>query len=64
MEYGYQDLNPGLKVWYLLNKIRFDKLSTTVTTLRAHTDKYEKDFNAVITFLIQDIYKGAQTLSA
>ena len=53
MEYGYQGLDPGLKVWYLLNGIRCDKLSTEVTTVRAHPDKYKKDFDTVVTFLTQ-----------
>ena len=51
MEYGYQGLDPGLKVRYLLNDIRCDKLSTAVVTVRAHPDMYEKNFNTVVTFL-------------
>ena len=34
MEYGYEGLDPGLKVWYLLNGIRCDKLSTATATVR------------------------------
>ena len=50
MEYGYQGLDPRAKVQYLLNGIS-GKLSTEVTTIRVHPYKYEKDFNAVVTFL-------------
>ena len=63
MEYGYQGLDPGSKVWYLLNGIKCNKLSTSVATVRAHPDKYEKDFNAVVTFLIHYINKRTPTLS-
>ena len=48
MEYGYQSLDQGSKVQYLLNCIRCDKLSMVVATVRAHPDKYEKDFDAVV----------------
>ena len=50
MEYGYQGLDPGLKVWYVLNVIRCDKLSTAVATVMAHPEKYQKDFDIVVTF--------------
>ena len=63
MEYGCQGLDPGLKVPYLLNGIRCDKLSTAVATIRVHPDKYKKDFNAVVNFLSQYIDKRAPTLS-
>ena len=63
IEYGYQGLDPGLKVPYLLKGIRCDKLSTAITTVRAHPDKYEKDFHMVVTFLTQNINKRAPTLS-
>ena len=53
MEYGYQCLDPGSKVRYLLNGIRCDKLSTAVAAVRAHPDKYEKDFDTVVVFLTQ-----------
>ena len=53
MEYGYQELNPGSKVTYLLNCIRCDKMSTAVATVKAHPDKYEKEFDTVVTFLSQ-----------
>ena len=59
MEYEYQSLDPGLKVWYLLNGIRYDKLSTAVAAVWAHPDKYEKDFHAVIAFLTQCMDKRA-----
>ena len=40
MEYGYQGLDPGLKVRYLLNGIRCEKLSTAVVTfLTQYMDK-------------------------
>ena len=51
MEYEYQGLDTGSKVIYLLNSIRYEKLSTAVATVRAHPDKYEKDFDAVVAFL-------------
>ena len=63
MEYGYQGLDTGLKVTYLLNGIRCDKLSTAVTAVRAHSDKYKKDLDSVVTFLTQYIDKRAPTLS-
>ena len=63
MEYGYQGLDPGLEVLYLLNGIRCDKLSIAVGSERMHPDKYEKDFDAVAAFLTQHIHKRAPTLS-
>ena len=63
MEYGYQRLNPGSKVRYLLNGIRCDKFSTEVATVRVHPDKYEKNFNVVVAFLAQYIDKRAPTVS-
>ena len=57
MEYKYQGLDPGSKVQCLLNSMRCGKLSTAVAAVRAHTDKYEKDFDAVVTFLTQYIDK-------
>ena len=51
------DLHPGLKVRYLMNGIRCGKLSTVVAAVRVHPDKYEKDFDAVVTFLTQYIDK-------
>ena len=62
-EYGYQGLDPGSKVRYLLNDIRCDKLSTAVTAVRVQSNKYEKDFDAVVTFLTQYIDKRAPTAS-
>ena len=38
-------------------------MSTAIATVRAHPDKYKKDFNAVITFLTQYIGKRVPTLS-
>ena len=40
-----------------------DKLSTKVATVRAHPDKYEKNFDAVVPILIQYIDKRAPMLS-
>ena len=47
----------------LLNSIRFYKLSTAVAAVRMHSDKYEKDFNAVAAFLTQYINKQGPTPS-
>ena len=63
MEFGYQGLDPGSKVQYLLNGIRCDKLSTAVATVRAHPDRYEKDVDTVITFLSQYTDRKAPTPS-
>ena len=63
MEYEYQSFDPGLKVQYLLNSIRCDKLSSADTIVRAHPNKYEKDFDTVVAFVTQYINKRAQTLS-
>ena len=63
MEYGYQGHDPGLKVQYLFNGKMCDKLFTAVTAVRAHPDKYKKNFDAVVTFLIQYINKRAPTPS-
>ena len=38
-------------------------LSTGVTAVRVHPDKYEKDFNTVVAILTQYIDKKAPTLS-
>ena len=38
-------------------------MSTAVAAVRVHPEKYKKDFNAVVTFLIQHIDKRAPTLS-
>ena len=38
-------------------------MSTAVATVRAHPDKYKKDFDAVVAFLIQYIHKKAPTPS-
>ena len=38
-------------------------MSTAVATVRAHPNKYEKDFNTVVTFLTQYIDKKAPTPS-
>ena len=62
MKYGHQGLNSGSKVWYLMNSIRCEKLSA-VATVRAHMNKYQKDFDAVVIFHTQYIDKKAPTLS-
>ena len=46
-----------------MNGIQCDKLPTVVATVRAHPDKYEKDFGAVITFLTQYMDKRSLTPS-
>ena len=51
MEYGYQGLDPGLKVQYLLNGIWCDKLSTVVAADSAPPNEYKKDFKAVVAFI-------------
>ena len=38
-------------------------MSTAVATVRAHPDKYQKDFNTVVNFLTQCIYNKAPTPS-
>ena len=63
IEYVYQGLDLGSKAQNLLNGVGCDKLLTAVVTVRAHPDKYVKDFNAVVTFLTQYIDKRAPTLS-
>ena len=42
---------------------RCDKLSTAVAAERANTDRYKKDYNAVVAFLFQYIDRKAPTLS-
>ena len=63
MEYGYQGIDPGSKVWYLLNGTRCDKLSTAVTIVRTDPDKNKKNFDTVVTFLTQYIEKNVPTPS-
>ena len=53
MEYGYQDLDQVTKVCHLLNGNRCDKLFIAIVIVKAHPDKYEKDFGAVVAFLMQ-----------
>ena len=57
MEYGYQHLDPGSKVQYLLNGIRCNELSTAVVTGRVHQNKYKREFDRVVAFLTQYINK-------
>ena len=63
MEYGCHGFDPGLDGQYLLNGIKYDKSSTAVAPVRAHPDKYEKNFDAVVVFLTLCIDKRSPTLS-
>ena len=56
-----EEENTDAKYAKMLNGISCDKLSTAVTAVRAHPDKYEKDFDAIVTFLSQYINKRALT---
>ena len=47
----------------MLNGIRCDKLFTAVAAIKAHPDKYENDFDAVVAFPTQYVDKRATTLS-
>ena len=51
------------QVLFLLNGIRHGKLSTAVAAVKAHPDKFEKNFDAVIAFLTQHIDKRGPTPS-
>ena len=62
MEYGYKVLDPGSKIRYLLNVIRCVNFSTAVVAVRVHPEKYEKDFDAVVSFITQYINKRAPKL--
>ena len=57
------DTKALIQVWYLLNGIRCDKLSTAVALVKVHPDKYKKDFDAVVAFLTQYIDKRTPTPS-
>ena len=63
LEYGYQGLDPGSKVQYLLHSIRCDILPTLVAAVRALPDKYERVFDAVFACFMQYICKRAPTPS-
>ena len=60
-EYEYQGLDPGSN--FLLNGIRCEKLSIVIVIVMALPDKYEKDFDAMVTFLTQYIDKWGPKLS-
>ena len=45
MKYGYQGQNSETKDHHLFDGMRCDKLFTAIATVRAHQDKYEKDFD-------------------
>ena len=62
MGYGYQSLEPGQKVSYLLNGIRHNELSTVIATVWSHSDKYEQEFDAIVAFLTQNIDKQGPIL--
>ena len=47
----------------MLNGISCDRLSTAVPAVRAHPDRYKKDFDAVIAFITQYISRKAPTTS-
>ena len=42
-----------------MNDIRCDRLSTAVVAVRAHPERYEKDFDTVVFFLSQYIDRKA-----
>ena len=63
MENGYQGIDTGSKVRYLLNGIRCDKFSLAITAVTMHPDKYEKNLDSVVTFLTQYINKISPTPS-
>ena len=63
MEYGYQGLDPGWKVGYLLSGIRCDELSMAVAAVRTHPDRYDTDFGTILALLSQYIDKKTPTLS-
>ena len=44
-----------------MNGIECDKISTVVAALRAQSDKYKKEFDAVVAFFTQYIDKKAPT---
>ena len=46
-----------MKVQYLFNGIRCDKLFTAVATVMVHPDKDEKKFDAIVTILSEYISK-------
>ena len=56
-ENKYQHLNPGIKVCQLLNGIRWEMVSVVVAAVKAHPDKYVKDFDAVTTFFTSTLTK-------
>ena len=52
-EYGCQALDPATKVHHLLNGISCDNMSTAIATVDANIDRYEKDFGAFVSYLLQ-----------
>ena len=57
MEYEYQGLDPATKLHHLFKGIMCDKLSTAVAIVKAHPDRYEKDFDTLVTYLSQYVEK-------
>ena len=62
-EYRYQCLDSGMEVHHLLNDIRSDKLPVVIVIVRVHPNKYENNFDAVVTYLSQYIDKRGPTPS-
>ena len=58
IEYGHQRKGSGMKVW-----IRCDRISSVVASYRSHTDKYEKNCDSVVVYLLQCVGKQGQTIS-
>ena len=61
--YEYQELDLRTNVCYLLHGIRYGKMSTSVAAVMAHTDIYEKDFNAVVAYLSLYVEKQRENQS-
>ena len=64
IQYGYQGLDPGSKVRYLLNDMRCDKLSIAVATVRAHPDNYVLDAKNGNTLWADAISKETENVRA
>ena len=55
MEHGFQCLDPGMKIHQMFNGIRCDNLPTMIARVGKHPDNYEKDFYAVVIYLLHYI---------
>ena len=42
-----------MKVHHSLNGIGCDKMSTAVTAVKTHPNRYEKDFDIVVVYLLE-----------